>query len=70
MSAPKNRDDNGGLELDYLREAQASLDVYYEDKRGPTPELSAYQVLLESIAASLYTIAENLTQIAEDEIGV
>lgn len=64
----------GDLKLDYLREARAVLDTYYEDQY-PDDEAagrrSSTRMLLETVACALVSIAESLNRIvdeAEEEV--
>lgn len=64
----------GDLKLNYLREARAVLDIYYEDQY-PDDEAagrrSGTRMLLETVACALVSIAESLNRIvdeAEEEI--
>lgn len=52
---------------DYLAEAKASIDVYYEFHQPGIADQGTYPRLLESIAESLISIAESLTVIAKDK---
>jgi len=60
----------GDLRLNYLQEASAVLDAYYEDvypdddaagRRTPT------RMLAETVACALVSIAESLHRIVEEE---
>ena len=60
----------GNLKLDYLKEARAVLDIYYEDVY-PDDETAgrrtADRMLMESAVCALVSIAESLHRIVEEE---
>lgn len=57
----------GKLQLDYLREAQASLELFYEFHDAQSGSMPTTARLLESIAESLVSIAESLDRIARPQ---
>lgn len=52
---------------DYLAEARASLDVYYEFHQPGLADQATTTRLLETIAESLIAIADSLAVIAKDK---
>lgn len=60
----------GNLKLNYLREACAILDLYYEDQY-PDDEAAGRRtgarMLMESVACALVSIAEDLRRITDEE---
>ena len=59
----------GGLGLNYLREARAVLDIYYEDQY-PDDEIagrrSGARMLMETVACALVSIAGSLERIVDE----
>jgi hypothetical protein len=60
----------GDLRLDYLKEAKAVVDIYYEDIY-PDDEVAgkrtADRMLIEGAVCALVSIAESLHRIVEEE---
>ena len=60
----------GDLKLDYLKEARAVLDIYYEDAY-PTDDAAGRRtsdrMLLEAAVCALVSIATNLQTITEED---
>lgn len=61
----------GNLKLDYLKEARAILDIYYEDVY-PDDESkgkrTADRMLMEAAVCALVSIATDLQRITEEEV--
>lgn len=61
----------GDLKLDYLKEAQAVLDIYYEDVY-PDDEAAGKRtsdrMLVEAAVCALVSIASSLQRIVDEEV--
>lgn len=60
----------GDLKLDYLKEARAVLDIYYEDvypDEETAGKRTADRMLIEAAVCALVSIAASLQQIVEEE---
>lgn len=60
----------GDLKLDYLKEARAVLDIYYEDvypDDEAAGQRTADRMLIEAAVCALVSIAANLQRITDEE---